>query len=312
MPFIIGTTIAIIVQKPAVKISEKFKIHRGTASLILVLLIYAALLVAVYFIINKLYGVAVSFYDKIPEFLDKITLSISKIAEDFEGFSVNLSEDVIENISVKITELVSTFLKNFITDLPGIILSIFAAVITGCYIAKDIDSLKKNIDFALRPKYIENLKLIWKITKDKVFRLLKGYVILSLISFILLTIGLYCLKFSSALKAALIISIVDFLPILGSGTVLIPWAVISFIKGNMVFATGLVIIYVVLIIARNIAEPKIIGKQVGIHPLITLISMFLGLKIFGFSGLFILPLIVTVTYHFISHKVTEEKRQHSM
>ncbi len=318
LPFIVGTAIAFLVQNPAAKLSKKLKITRGTTSLCLVVFVYILLLAVVFLIFYRFYYFAVGFSQKAPELLNQVTQTVTKITQSIENFAGKMSgssgdyisktlADVLQSGAVKVTEIISSFLSSFVKALPGVLLSIFAAVITGCYIAKDIDSLKENLYFALKPEYLIALKKIWQITVNNVLGLLKGYIILSAITFVELSAGFFILKVNGAFRLALLTAFVDLLPVFGCGTVLVPWAIISAFKGNALRAVGLVVIYLLITAARNIIEPKIIGKQVGIHPLLTLVSMFLGLKIFGFLGLLILPLIVTVVYHFSSAKVTEQK-----
>ena len=126
------------------------------------------------------------------------------------------------------------------------------------------------------------------------FRLAKAYSILITITFVELSIGLSILKIENAVSVALIIACVDILPVLGTGGIVIPWIFIELFKGNVPLAIGLTIIYVFITVVRNILEPKIVGEQIGLHPLIMLICMFIGVKLFGFLGLFVLPIIVII------------------
>jgi predicted PurR-regulated permease PerM len=88
------------------------------------------------------------------------------------------------------------------------------------------------------------------------------------------------------------IAVFDILPVAGSGGILLPWAVIALIRGDVKKAVGLVIIYVVITIIRQYIEPKIVGSSLGVHPLVTLIGFYVGLKLFGFIGMFIVPLLL--------------------
>lgn len=323
LPFILGTGIAFLVQNPASKLSSKIKIKQGTASLFLVIFIYVVLFGILFLILYRFYFFLLDTVEKIPhligeisgdftELVGKIESLSGKYLDNYSGFLMGTLNNVFESSSTKISEMISSFLKDFATAMPGFFFSTFVAIITGCYIAKDIDSLKGNLRFALKPHYINNLKKIWIITTDNVLKLIRGYFVLSAITFLLLSVGFYFIGVQNAIQTAIMVSIVDLLPVFGCGAVLLPWAIISIFNGNKILAIGLIILYLLVAAFRNISEPKIIGKQVGIHPLLTLVSMFLGLKIFGFLGVFILPLIVTVAYHFISAKVTEEIPPHSM
>lgn len=115
-----------------------------------------------------------------------------------------------------------------------------------------------------------------------------------LITFTELTIGLLLIGQSNAILLAAIICVIDILPVLGTGAVVIPWALISLFTGNILKAIGLILMYIVITIIRNFLEPKVIGNQVGLHPLITLLSMFCGLRLLGFVGLFGFPLTLIV------------------
>ena len=97
-----------------------------------------------------------------------------------------------------------------------------------------------------------------------------------------------------AIHIAALIAVIDIMPVFGTGTVVIPWSIIELVKGNTLFAIGLAILYIIITVVHNILEPKLVGKQIGLHPLIMLICMYVGVKVFGFIGLFILPIIAAI------------------
>ena len=97
-----------------------------------------------------------------------------------------------------------------------------------------------------------------------------------------------------ALLIALLTAIVDILPVLGTGTVRIPWAAAMLILGNFPLGIGLLILYAIITVVRQMLEPRVVGKQIGLYPLVTLVCMFVGTYLFGFVGLFGLPIIATV------------------
>ena len=107
-------------------------------------------------------------------------------------------------------------------------------------------------------------------------------------------IGLSIINVRYALLIAVIIGIIDALPVFGSGFIIWPWCIYNLIIGNYGMTIGLIILYVVLLITRQFLEPKIIGKQIGIHPLVTLMSIYIGIKIFGVFGFIIGPCIIII------------------
>jgi len=118
-----------------------------------------------------------------------------------------------------------------------------------------------------------------------------------LITFIELALGLSVLRVEGAITIAALIATIDILPVFGTGGVVIPWAIIELIKGNTPFAIGLAVLYVIITVVRNILEPKMVGKQIGLHPLAMLVCMYVGVKLFGFIGLFALPVALVMVKH---------------
>lgn len=132
---------------------------------------------------------------------------------------------------------------------------------------------------------------------------LKAQAILIFISFLIVLIGLYFLKWIGLnvefpFLVAIGIGFVDALPILGSGTVIVPWAVIEAINGDISLAIGLMIILGIIALTRQFLEPKIVSKQIGIHPIFTLIAMYTGFKLIGVIGLLAGPIALIIVKNF--------------
>ena len=111
---------------------------------------------------------------------------------------------------------------------------------------------------------------------------------------------------NAVLKAS-VIALLDILPILGTGGIMIPWFVVSFVLGHTTLGLKLLAIYVVVTVVRNYVEPKIVGTQLGLHPIITLVSMFIGLRLFGFWGLFGLPVGISYLWKQKMDKEAQKK-----
>jgi sporulation integral membrane protein YtvI len=323
LPFIIGTLIAVSVQKPALMLSEKIKLKQGTIAIFMVVGVYFVLLFTAVFFGSRIYTFFVKVYEKLPEYTSSVSAiletSAGKIEEflsrlGFENSSVigDVTSHSLSVFSQKAIDVLSDFISIFLKKAPSFLLGILVALVSGCFIAKDFCSFKKILKYALNEKRIEFLNKIKLIIYENVFKFLKGYLLLSLITFALLLVGFLIIGIKDAVKIALITAFVDLLPVFGSGIVLVPWALICLIKGKNVLCVGLIILYLAVLVARNVLEPKIVGKQIGLHPLITLFSLFLGVKFFGVMGIFVLPLIVTVAYKYFEEKVTEKERRHSM
>lgn len=127
-----------------------------------------------------------------------------------------------------------------------------------------------------------------------------------LITFALLLVGFLIIGERRAVSLALVVSLVDLLPILGIGTVLVPWSVFCLAAGELVKGVSLLILFVVAVVVRELLEPRIMGKNLGIHPLLTLITIYVGYELFGFLGMIFLPAVaVTVSALFDKDDTSE-------
>lgn len=310
LPFVIAIIIAAIVQKPAIYLSKKTSFKTGTIALFLALLLFLVFLSLTVFIIYRVSILLGSFFKDLPDFLNIFTSLISKfenkISLRFEKISPEFSENISEIISgmlENLTQRATTAFSNFATTIakktPSFLFSSLITLAASCFIAKDFGSLSRFISLLCGDKIYGNFLKIKEIFNTNVIKILKGYLWLFVITFIELTAGFLILKIKYAPLIAFFVAIVDLLPVLGTGAVLIPWAIIELIFGKTSMAIAIFTIYVIVMIVRNIAEPKIIGGQIGIHPLFMLLSMFVGIKLLGFAGIFIFPitLIVIIKYY---------------
>ena len=121
---------------------------------------------------------------------------------------------------------------------------------------------------------------------------LKAQLLLSAITFAQLSLFFYALKIDYALVLAFIVSVIDMLPVLGTGTVLLPWAAILLITGSTGRALGLLIAYLTATLVRNCLQPKLVSSQIGLNPAITIFSMYVGYCIFGITGMIFFPVLI--------------------
>ncbi len=316
-PFIIAVVIAYIMQKPAYRLSKKVKLKKEYTALLLSFSVYILFAGAAAFVI---YGFFVFFSETVSR-LPSLLKGISEIFSDFslhlngllDGLSPEIADEAIavmretaEGMAVKISGSFSSFAASMVKKTPSFLFSSIVALVASCYIAKDFDRLKKFIIGIIGNNAYIKSKKIKEIFSGSILKLLKGYLILCSITFLELTAGLLILRVKYAPVIALIIAVVDLLPVLGSGTVLIPWGIICIAFGDTAKGFLLLILYIVIIIARNFLEPKIIGRQIGINPIFTLFAMFAGLRLLGVFGLFLFPIILIVTIKYYEQEVSTD------
>ena len=316
-PFVIGVIIALAVQKPALFLSRKTPFKSGKIAAVLSIFVFVALGVVVCFLVYRLAHFLIGLSEFLPTFFEKANEVIDNIGSKYSGvfqyFSKNFNisaEELIENSLEKFVNafgnMLSSFAKGFVKNAPSFFISSIVTLVATCYISKDFLALKKFMKLFVGKNISAKVIKIKNILVGSVFKLLKGYLILSLIVFAILYVGLLILNVKNAVSIAFIIALADMLPVLGTGTAMIPWAVISALQGNYYFGIALAVLFITIVLVRNFLEPKIIGKQIGINSLFTLVAMFLGLKLFGVVGLILFPIILIVVIKYYKSEIEEE------
>lgn len=302
-PFLVAFSISIILRHPVDFISKHLKINRKFVGVLLLLLLYGSISFVFIFFGAKLFRYIGELFQKLPEIYTTniepaLNIIIYKIQDIIPELNVVLD---LENISKYIMNIINSIslsavnlIASIATKIPSFLVKFIFAIIASFLCTLDY---YKVTGFIMR-QFPERVQEIIINVKQNIFgtivKFLKAYSILMFVTFIQLSIGLIIFNIPNAITLAVIFSMLDVLPAIGVGGLLIPWSIIEFIKGNYDLAIGLLVIYGIISIVRSILEPKVIGKQIGLNPLITLTSMFLGAEILGFFGIFIFPIIATI------------------
>ena len=306
-PFFIGVALAALTQKPANMLAKRLKVKSGTLAALMVLLIFVLLVAAVFIILSRFYSFLTGSFSSLKDFLPSFSQMLSDISEKITNFFDGLNIEIfavtrgtsvlstfLENAIRSFTQSLSTLAARAVAGLPSMLFSLSVTVVASCYIAKDYEKIKKYIKSIIPERFVSRYIELRNVALDGVLKMVKGYSLMFLITFFVLALGFLILGRKNFFMLALAVSVVDVLPVLGTGTVLLPWAVTELVFGRTLPAVGLVLIYLSVTVLRHVLEPKIIGKQTGLHPLLCLAAMFVGLKSVGFWGLLVFPLALTV------------------
>ena len=210
--------------------------------------------------------------------------------ESVYSMAVEMLTEGLKSAGIKIT----SYLAGVIAALPSIIITGGVIILSLFYFSKDYDSINSYIKSLFPESARSRMTRIKNDILSVILKYFKSYFILLLLTFAELFIGFLFLKIENAFILAAIIAVVDILPVLGVGIVLLPWAIIAFIGGNTPLFMGLLILYAAVYFLRQIEEPKIVGKQMNVHPLFALFTMYAGLKIAGVGGMIIGPFLAFV------------------
>ncbi len=204
---------------------------------------------------------------------------------------------IIDRISARLLGLASGILSK----LPDSVLGVGTWLLAGYMISAKLPDIRTWLAAHMPKQWKENYLPALKALKSSVFGWLLAQGKLIGITFLILTVGFFILQIRYAPLWAILISLVDALPILGTGMVLVPWSLVCFLQGDSIRAVGLLGIYAAAALIRQVLEPRFVGKQLGLDPLVTLFAMYAGYRLFGFGGMILSPLVtVTVTQLFMT------------
>ena len=312
-PFIFAFLIAYLLKKPGKSISSALRIPPKLVALALVLIFYSTIGVLISLLGVKMISTVTTIISQLPiiyenQFEPFLMVTFDGIEQTIylldpalvevlnQGFNQFISSlgDHITNISLS---LVGT-LSSIALSLPAFMIKILLMVISTFFIASDTDDALSK--FVLRQFSTRGRDIILQMKRyviNTLFVVIRSYGLIMSITFIELSIGLSIIGIPNAILIALLISLFDILPVLGTGGIMIPWTIITFIQGNYPIALGLLILYILVTVIRNILEPKIVGSQLGLHPVVTLMSLFIGANLFGIIGLFGFPITLSLLKH---------------
>ena len=308
-PFVVALLVSLLL-KPIVRfLHGRCRVHKGVAAAVTVVLFYCLLGLALALLFVKLFASAKAFVLDLPRLYNTVVEPLLEtVSAELERFIARLDPAALSSISgllesagASLEQAVLNFSGRALTTLggyaisvPGWLLNTLIMIIATVFITADYPLLKGFVLGQLSAPQRQRAHEIRVHLGKTLGRYVRSYALILLITFCELSAGLLLLGVDAAVLIALLIALFDILPVVGSGTVLIPWAIITAILGNYRLAAGLLLLYVVIVIVRNVIEPKIVGQQVGLHPIVTLLSMVVGTYVFGPIGLLGLPVALAI------------------
>lgn len=309
VPFLIGFIISLLIEPIIKMISRKTKLTRRTSAIIVLLCIFTILITLIVWGSVNLISESADLLQSLNIYIEKIYNQIQKYINSIEFDKLEIPRQVISIIETSannfldfVTKWVSGFLTSIlqgITSLPVVGIYIVITILSTYFICADRLFILDQFEHHFPKIWVRKFGIHLKKLISTLGSYLKAEATLILISFIEVLIGLCIFKWIGLnveypLLAALGIGFVDALPILGSGTVMIPWAIISAVNGDLKLGIAIFILYVIILVVHQLLEPKIVSNNLGIHPIFTLIAMYTGFKISGIIGLFIGPIVLII------------------
>lgn len=320
LPFLIAFLISLLLEPIIRFMMKKIKLRRKQSSIITILIIMGFIIGLLVWGITSLISEGNNLLNNLNEYIEIATNKIQLLIEKINIHRFNIPETILQTIQNSSNDLInsaSAWLKstlinglNIITSIPTISIYFVITFLSLYFICSDkvymIDQLEHHLPEIWVKKMYKHVKEIVKVLGNY----LKAQFELILISFLISLVGFYIFYFIGLnvkypLLYAIGISFVDALPIFGSGTIMIPWAVISAFSGDINLGLYILVLWGIMTIIRQLIEPRIVGKSIGIHPIFTLIAMYTGFKITGIIGLFIGPIILIILKNIFENTIDQ-------
>lgn len=232
--------------------------------------------------------------------IQNIINQINQFYRDNPDYHATIDSNIsrtTETVGYAVTQLVTGFfniLLKLIAALPSIGTILVVVVLAAFFLSTDWERHNNKLTGWLPQPLIRPLYDIWRDLRKALMGYLQAQLILISITAVIVIIGLLLLGVDSAFAIGLLIGFVDLIPYLGVGIVMLPWAAYSYMTGDLTLGVGLSVLFTVILIVRQVLEPKVLASSIGLDPLTMLIGMFAGLQIFGVLGLIIGPVVLVI------------------
>ncbi len=311
-PFIAAFVIATPAQRIVGKLERKIHLSRGISSAIISTAIVVIATLIVVFLSFRLYTQAKSLVNALPATIDSFRGQLSSLNEQFNLFKHNLPVElnqVIDNVSLNFKDYAQEFSHRATSNainaagglaakLPGIALFLTIFVLSTFFFIKDYALIINFFKELLPPKIVHCLSRVKTFTITAFSSYLKAQLILMALTSALITVCLWIIGKEYPLLWGIICGAIDALPFLGTAVILLPWALSALVFGDWHSFIALLVIQGLVFLVRQLAEPKVVSKQIGIHPILTLIGVYIGLKYFGVLGMILAPIIMLLIVNF--------------
>ncbi len=306
-PFILAYIVALLLEPFNQLIIKRMRVRRSVAVSVSFFSFFGSIALIMYFIITRITTQLfdlVRFIQKNLPYIEVWVTDVFKTAQEYLNLmpyeiSSQLSSSAAKFSSdlanLNIIASIGAHTYNISTIIPNFFIMLILFFVSLFLLSLHLHDINRGFFRYFKYSSREKAVLVLSDLRKATVGFVQAQIILSTITFVLSLTGLLILNVRYALVIAIIIVLVDVLPILGSGSVLVPWAVFVFSRGNTFLAVGLVVLFLVINVIRRIIEPKILGERIGLSALSTLISIWIGFKVLGVAGVFLGPVLVILS-----------------
>lgn len=314
LPFWLGLLIAAVLRPVTLLFSRLLRLKRRRAAVFVTALFYTLLGLLLWLLLTLLWGQFCSIAARLPQlyktvflpaladFFEWLSALLARFAPDLSG-AVQLWMQSFASAAAKLSTSASSALLAACTDIAGKIplwfLTVVVTIFCSGFISLDYPKVMQLLLLPIPQKLRPGLARLKNFAATTLLRLVRAYLLLLLITFGELCLGLWLLGVGPFAAVAAVIALLDLLPVIGTGSVLVPWAVLALLGGESGLGWGLIVLYLVITVARNFLEPRIVGSSIGLPPLLSLVCVYAGLRLFGVLGAVLMPCAALTVLFFL-------------
>lgn len=308
MPFVLALVVAWLLNPLIKGLQKRLGLSRGVISLLLILLGFAA-------VGGVLFGLGYSLFSEVSSLLDNwqgiwqsLQDGITAVGDALEKLLAYLPSEMehfvnenMDRLTTALNNWVSAVMPaigaragNFAMSIPAFVVALIVFIMGAYFITADYPHYR----FLVTDRMPSGVRDFFSHVKHTALGAFAGYVraevIISIGVFAILLVGFLLIRQPYAVLLALLLAVLDFIPIIGSGTLMVPWAILDLMTGNWFHAVGLMVVWGIICVFRRVAEPKAVGSQTGLSPILSLVSMYVGMQLAGVLGMILGPVLFLV------------------
>ncbi|NLG24418.1 MAG: sporulation integral membrane protein YtvI [Clostridiales bacterium] len=303
-PFLVALIVAAIVERPIRFMCHRMKMSRGMAAGVAVAVV-VAVLAGLMLLISARAAVEVrDFARNLPAMYTSLMRDFNELLVDLDGKYEFITPEVTQSIYDSLSNLrgqlfsqasaISRGVWATAVSVPRVVVSVIVMLLGTFFIARDRGRIVRQIEYHLPSAWLRAERHVMAGLFSALFGYVRALMILMAVTFVELMVGLSLLNVPYALLIALLIALLDALPVLGTGTFIVPWAAYNLLTGDIRTGLGLLLVFGVTWVVRQVLEPNVVGNQIGMHPLLTLMSMYLGMQWIGVPGMILGPVVMLI------------------
>ncbi len=312
LPFVLGLAVALLLEPPVRLCQRKTPLPRWCCTGACLTAFYVLLGLGLWLLVRQLCtelaalsqdlpGILMGLAEPMRQLKARLTELAARLPDGFGTAAETYINSFFENGTVltqKLPELAFSAAGAIVAAVPDAVVFLLTAVLSSFFISSDLPHLKQICRKLPPPKWREKILTAAGSLKKAMGGWFKAQLKLMGCTFVILTLGLMLLGQDAPLLVGGLIAVIDALPVFGTGTVLIPWGLLRFVQGDMRGGISLLILYGVAALVRTVLEPKLVGKQMGLSPLLTLGAIYVGYRLLGILGMLAFPVAVMVLKQF--------------